>query len=57
MVNVNELMIGDYVDVGADGCPPAVAVVEEIYGKAMKLTFVLKIVMEFLPETRFRLLR
>ena len=34
MINVKELMIGDYVDVGADGCPPAVAVVEEIYGKA-----------------------
>lgn len=37
MVNVNELMIGDYVDVGVDGCPPAVAVVEEIYGKANKV--------------------
>lgn len=34
MVNVNELMVGDYVDVGTNGCPPAVAVVEEIYGKA-----------------------
>lgn len=33
MINVNELMIGDYVNVGADDCPPAVAVVEEIYGK------------------------
>lgn len=30
-------MIGDYVDVGADDCPPAVAVVEEIYGKANKV--------------------
>lgn len=37
MVNVNELMVGDYVNVGADGCPPAVAVVEEIYGKANKV--------------------
>lgn len=36
MINVKELMIGDYVDVGADDCPPAVAVVEEIYGKANK---------------------
>lgn len=34
MVNVNELMVGDYVDVGTNGCPPAVAVVEGIYGKA-----------------------
>lgn len=37
MINVNELMVGDYVDVGADGCPPAVAIVEEIYGKANKV--------------------
>lgn len=36
MINGKELMIGDYVDVGADDCPPAVAVVEEIYGKANK---------------------
>ena len=37
MINVKELMIGDYVDVGADDCLPAVAVVEGIYGKANKV--------------------
>lgn len=37
MINVNELMLGDYVDVGADCYPPAVAVVEEIYGKANRV--------------------
>lgn len=30
-------MIGDYVDVGVNDCPPAVTVVEEIYGKANKV--------------------
>lgn len=30
-------MVGDYVDVGIDGCPPVVAIVEEIYGKPNKV--------------------
>lgn len=37
MINIIELMVGDYVYVAGDGYPPAVAMVEEIYGKANKV--------------------